>query len=125
MTESEKKQTYGVFRNAGYAAFHLAELVIPADSKSRGQITQIPNPYHEAPFSDLWTKGWRDAAREAYLGVPFRSIPYADPRRKGDTKKIENKKTAGHTKWAHVRNKRETSTINGLENKFNNKRTKV
>lgn len=75
ITEQQKKAKFGSFLSAGYAAYYAAYFDI--NSK---RVVPILNPYREAPFRDLWAKGWRDAEREHKRHVPFRSVGYIDDR---------------------------------------------
>lgn len=75
ITEQQKKAKFGSFLSAGYAAYYAAYF----DVNSK-RVVPILNPYREAPFRDLWAKGWRDAEREHKRHVPFRSVGYIDDR---------------------------------------------
>lgn len=128
-----KQVKLGTFLSAGYAAFHLAYFDVNAK-----RVIQPVNPYKEAPFSDLWAKGWRDAEREFKRGVPFRHVGYTDNRVYDPNKKIVpfkpkpkfiqqvgrgNRVVSGKPV---IKDVKDGVNLNRLNNRFNNKyRTKV
>lgn len=128
MTNAEKKQTFGSFRNAGYNAYHLAH-----KDEVSNRVLQPSNPYRIKPFDDLWLKGWRDGEREHRMGLAFRHSPFSDDTRLLEDRKPKQKfvprgKQKPQQKLPASRpahGPKVPTSLKKLENKFNKKRTTV
>jgi hypothetical protein len=129
LTNAEKKQTFGSFRNAGYNAYHLAH-----QDENTKRIIQPSNPYRIKPFDDLWLKGWRDGEREHRMGQPFRHSPFSDDTRVLEDRRPKQKFVPRGKQKPQAKNipasrpatgQKVPTNLKRLENRFNKKRTTV